>query len=111
MKKLDPKYRRLLRPFKNIFFLILVVFAVWMLFFDSNSWFIHNELNKDIKDLEKEREYYKDEIEKDRKEIKKLSSDEGVEKYGREQYNMKKENEEIYIIEYEDSLKIKTKDE
>ena len=93
------------KPFKNIFVVVFVVFAIWMLFFDSNSWFIHNELNNDIKALENEREYYKNEIEKDKKEIKKLSNDKGVEKYGREKYHMKKENEEIYIIEYEDSLK------
>jgi len=101
------KNRRFLKPFKNVVFVISLVFAVWMLFFDSNSWFIHNELNNDIKALENEREYYKNEIEKDKKEIKKLSSDKGVEKYGREKYHMKKENEEIYLIEYEDSLKNK----
>jgi len=101
------KNKRFLKPFKNVVFVISLVFAIWMLFFDSNSWFIHNELNNDIKALENEREYYKNEIEKDKKEIKKLSNDKGVEKYGREKYHMKKENEEIYIIEYEDSLKDK----
>lgn len=109
MIKLGAKYKRILKPFKNVFFVIFVIFSVWMLFFDSNSWFIHNELNNDIKDLEKEKEYYKNEIEKDREEIKKLSSEKGVEKYGREKYHMKKENEEIYLIEYEDSLKKKKK--
>ena len=99
------KNKRFLKPFKNVVFVISLVFAIWMLFFDSNSWFIHNELNNDIKALENEREYYKNEIEKDKKEIKKMSNDKGVEKYGREKYHMKKENEEIYIIEYEDSLK------
>ncbi|MCK0110078.1 septum formation initiator family protein [Flavobacteriaceae bacterium S0825] len=99
------KNKRFLKPFKNVVFVISLVFAIWMLFFDSNSWFIHNELNNDIKALENEREYYKNEIKKDKKEIKKLSNDKGVEKYGREKYHMKKENEEIYIIEYEDSLK------
>lgn len=101
------KNKRFLKPFKNVVFVISLVFAIWMLFFDTNSWFIHNELNNDIKALENEREYYKNEIEKDKKEIKKLSNDKGVEKYGREKYHMKKENEEIYIIEYEDSLKDK----
>lgn len=109
--KITDKHKRYVKPFKNIFFLIILGFAIWMLFFDSNSWFIHNELNNDIEALEKEREYYKNEIEKDKKEIKKLSSEEGVEKYGREQYHMKKENEEIYLIEYEDSLKKKKKNE
>ena len=96
---------------KNIFFIILVVFAIWMLFIDSNSLLIHRELNEDINDLEDEKEYYKKEIEKDKKAIKELSTDEGIEKMAREKYYMKKDNEDIYIIEYEDSLKTKTKDE
>ncbi len=96
---------------RNIFVLILVVFAVWMLFIDSNSLLIHRELNEDINDLEDEKEYYKKEIEKDKKAIKELSTDEGIEKLAREKYYMKKDNEDIYIIEYEDSLKTKTKDE
>ncbi|ULC60918.1 septum formation initiator family protein [Flaviramulus sp. BrNp1-15] len=96
-----------LKPFKNIFVLILVVFVVWMLFFDANSWLIHHELNTDIEALENEKEYYRKEIEKDNKDLKKLSTDEGLEKFAREEYYMKRDNEEIYIIEYEDSLKTK----
>ncbi|SFC80295.1 FtsB family cell division protein [Algibacter pectinivorans] len=94
-----------LKPFKNIFLLILVVFVVWMLFFDANSWLIHHELNTEIEDLENEKSYYKKEIEKDKKDLKKISTDEGLEKFAREAYYMKRDNEEIYIIEYEDSLK------
>ncbi|AXT19558.1 septum formation initiator family protein [Flavobacteriaceae bacterium AU392] len=111
MLKFPNKYKRFLKPFKNLFFLIFIVFSVWMLFFDSNSWFIHNELNEDIKDLEAEKAYYQNEIQKDQKDIKKLSNDKGIEKYGREKYHMKKDNEEIYIIEYEDSIKIKNENE
>jgi cell division protein FtsB len=61
--------------------------------------------------LEAEKEYYKNEIEKDKKAIQELSTDEGIEKLAREKYYMKKDNEEIYIIEYEDSLKNQKKDE
>lgn len=104
MTKINSKYKRLLKPFKNVFLLILIVFSIWMLFFDSNSWFIHHELNKDIDKLEEEKEYYQNEIKKDNKEIKKLSTEEGLEKFGRETYNMKKDGEEIYLIEYEDSI-------
>jgi len=93
------------KGFKNIFVLILAIFAIWMLFFDANSYLIHRELNKDMDALEAEKEYYKNEIEKDNKAIKELSTEEGIEKLAREKYYMKKENEEIYIIEYEDSLK------
>lgn len=101
---------KIFKPFKNIFILILAVFIVWMLFFDANSWLIHHELNTDIDALESEKEYYKKEIDKDNKAIKTLSTEEGLEKFAREEYYMKRENEEIYIIEYEDSLKTK-KDE
>lgn len=96
---------KFLKPFKNVFILILVVFIVWMLFFDANSWLIHHELNSDIDALESQKEYYQKEIEKDKKAIKKLSTEEGLEKFAREEYFMKRDSEEIFIIEYEDSLK------
>lgn len=95
----------MLKHFKNIFILIFVGFAIWMLFFDANSWLIHRELNNEIDDLDNERAYYQREIEKDRKAIKELQSDKGTEKMARETYYMKKENEDIFIIEYEDSIK------
>lgn len=110
MAKFNKKTNKYLKPFKNWFVLILVGFVVWMLFFDANSWFIHNELNNDIKALEDEKEYYKREIEKDNKAIKKLSTEDGLEKFAREEYYMKRDNEEIFIIEYEDSLKVKQND-
>ncbi|MFD2914258.1 FtsB family cell division protein [Psychroserpens luteus] len=91
--------------------MVLVVFAVWMLIFDSNSLLIHRDLNEDITDLEDEKAYYRNEIEKDKKAIKELSTEDGIEKLAREKYYMKKENEDIYIIEYEDSLKLDNKDE
>ena len=75
-----------------------------MLFFDANSWLIHRELNKEIEGLNTKKEFYEREIKSDTKEIKKLQTPEGIEKYARENYNMKKENEDIYIIA-RDSLK------
>ena len=100
-----------LKPFKNLFLIILIVFAVWMLFFDANSWLIHHELNTDIDNLETEKEYYQKEIETDNKAIKTLSTEDGIEKLAREKYYMKKDNEEIYIIEYEDSIAKQKKDD
>lgn len=95
----------MLKKPQNLFILIFVIFAVWMLFFDANSWLIHRELNHELEDLETERAYYQREIEKDNKAIKELKSEKGTERVAREKYYMKKENEDIYIIEYEDSLK------
>ncbi len=89
----------------NIYVLVLSVFVIWMVFFDTNSVFIHWELKKEIKNLEKQREFLREEIAKDKKVIEKLSDKKELEKFAREQYYLKKKNEEIYLIEYEDSLK------
>ena len=100
------RLKNIFKPFKNIFLLVTVIFIVWMLFFDANSWLIHRELNKEIDALNVKKEFYESEINSDKKEIKILQTPEGVEKYAREKYNMKKENEDIYIIET-DTLKPK----
>ncbi len=89
----------------NKYVLLLAAFAVWMFFFDSNSWFVHHELNNEISDLEKNKEYYQTEIDKDKKTINTLNDSVAIEKFAREEYYMKRENEEIFIIEYEDSLR------
>ena len=91
----------------NIYILILTVFVVWMVFFDTNSLLIHLELKREIKKLEKQKEFLEEEIAKDKEVIDRLSDPEELEKFAREQYYLKRKNEEIYIIEYEDSLKIK----
>ncbi|WP_400073637.1 septum formation initiator family protein [Zobellia russellii] len=93
----------------NMYVLVLTVFVIWMLFFDTNSLLIHLELKKEIEKLEKQQEFLKDEIANDRKILEKLSDPKELEKFAREQYFLKKKNEEIYLIEYEDSLKIKEK--
>ncbi|MDA0316156.1 MAG: FtsB family cell division protein [Flavobacteriaceae bacterium] len=100
------RLKNIFKPFKNIFLLVTIIFIVWMLFFDANSWLIHRELNKEIDALNVKKEFYESEINSDKKEIKILQTPEGVEKYAREKYNMKKENEDIYIIET-DTLKPK----
>ncbi len=96
---------------KNIFVIVLTLFIIWMLFFDAHSWLFHRELNKDIEELEYQKEHYKKEIEKDKKAIKELSTEEGIERAARENYYMKKPNEDIYIIEYEDSIAKQNNDE
>ncbi|NLN26266.1 MAG: septum formation initiator family protein [Bacteroidetes bacterium] len=103
------KKNRWLRIITNKYFIIIVLFAVWMLFFDSNSFLIHNELNQEIDGLEKNKEFYEAEIQKDRTFMEKLDDKEEMERFAREAYYMKKENEDIYIIEHADSVDIKEK--
>lgn len=98
------KNKPIVRVLSNKYFLILVTFIVWMVFFDENSFLNHQEFNKEINKLKKEKIYYKTEIESDKKLIDKLDDKEKLEKFAREEYKMKKENEDIYIIEY-DTLK------
>ena len=77
-----------------------------MVFFDSNSSLVHLELNEQISDLNKETEYFKYEIKKDKQELLKIKSDSGLEKYAREKLFMKRDNEDIFIIEF-DSTNVK----
>lgn len=89
----------------NKYALILVLFVIWMFFFDANNWFFHNELNEDIQALEESKDFHKGEILKDKAFIEKMKDSTEMEKFAREKYYLKKENEDIYIIVNEDSLK------
>lgn len=84
--------------------LILLIFLVWMFFFDGNSYLIHRELNQEKDKLEGNKEYFSKEISQDKSQINLLKDSVQLDRFAREEYFMKKENEEIYIIEYEDSI-------
>lgn len=79
----------------------LSFFAVWMLFLDNYSYFDHRVLDNQIEELEDNKSYYQDEIKKDERQIKQLKNPEQIEKYAREKYYMKKDSEDIYLIEFE----------
>lgn len=79
----------------------IAFFTGWMVFLDNYSYFDHRFLDNQISELEDNKTYYEEEIYKDEKQIKELRNPEQIEKYAREKYFMKKENEDIYIIEFE----------
>lgn len=87
--------------FSNIYVLITLLFIIWMTFFDVNSLLNHGELNNEIDKLEKSTKYYEKEIEHDQKIIKNLKDPDSLERFAREEYRMKKKNEDIYIIEFD----------
>lgn len=99
--------KRWFRVMSNKYVLILLIFAIWMLFFDANSYLVHRELNKEINDLEKNIDYFKNEIADDKEFLRRLDDSTELEKFAREQYYLKKENEDIFIIEHQDSIKKK----
>lgn len=81
-----------------------------MIFLDNYSYFDHLFLDNQVSELEDNKEYYQEEIKKDEEQIKQLKNPEQIEKYAREKYYMKKENEDIYIIELEgDSIENNSK--
>lgn len=89
----------------NRYVIVTVFFIVWMFFVDNTSFFDHRILNNEIDELENNKKYYQQEIKKDENSIKLLNNPDQTEKYAREKYYMKRDSEDIYIIEYEeDSL-------
>ena len=108
MKKLtEIKNKKWVRIISNKYLLILILFFVWMFFFDTNSFFIHQELNDDINKLENNKKVYQEEIKNDKVFIDKMKDSNEIEKFAREKYYLKKDDEDIYIIEHEDSIKNK----
>ena len=97
METIKKILKNFLRKLKNPFIFIGLLFLLWMLFFDSNSYLNHRKLSKSIKQLEKDKLHYRNEIQKDSIAIEELSSPKGLEKYVGS-YHMKKENEEIFLI-------------
>jgi len=89
----------------NIYVLVSLFFIFWMLFFDTNSLRIFWSLNKKIDDLEGQKKELLRQINDDKLFIHKLSDSLELEKFGRENYFLKKEDEDIFIIEFSDSLK------
>ena len=96
MKRLPPIFR-------NFYWVTGIGFLVWMLFLDSNDLISRFKLGSKLRNLEKEKQYYQakiKEVEEDRKEL--MTNKELLEKFAREKYLMKKETEDIFIIQEED---------
>ena len=85
----------------NLYILISVVFFIWIFFIDSNSILVNIKLNKEISELKERKDILEDQIQMDKKIISNLQNPDSLEKYAREKLYMKKENEEIFIIEFE----------
>ncbi|WP_395051685.1 septum formation initiator family protein [Flavobacterium sp.] len=85
----------------NKYVWVLLFFSTWMIFLDNYSYFDHRFLDKQIDELEDNAAYYQQEIRKDKENIRQLKNPEQTEKYAREKYYMKKDSEDIYIIQFE----------
>ena len=105
MNKIFLKLKVLIKKSLFKYLVISISFLIWMTFLDTNSLLIHAELNREIKKLKKKRDALNKEIFDDKSLIEKLNDIDSLEHYAREEYNLKKENEDIFIIEFQSENK------
>ena len=90
---------KLVRFFKNKYLLATVFFVVWILFFDHNTIFQHFGYREQLQDLKQSKQYYEEQINKTRKEVELMRTNPfWMEKVAREQYLMKREGEDVFLI-------------
>ena len=87
-------------PFlRNKYVLASFFFILWVVFFDTNNFLDRSQQMKELKQLKEDREYYMQRIEHDTRRMNELRTDlKSLEKFAREQYLMKKDNEDVFII-------------
>ena len=86
--------------FKNRYSLFFIGFIGWIVFFDSNNLIDRYFQYKQVHKLENEIKFYREKIKTDNAMLEELlSNPENLEKFAREQYLMKKENEDVFVIE------------
>ncbi len=94
---MQEKYQKYL---KSKYIITILVFIFWLLFFDNYNLLDRIQSIRANRNLIKEKEYYINKIGEDKEKLKELrTSKENLEKFAREQYLMKKDNEDIFIVE------------
>ena len=84
---------------KNKYFISTLVFLAFIAFFDDRDLVTNYHHRRQLNELQKSAEYYRQEIEKTKAELNQLKTDAAtLEKYAREKYLMKRDNEDVYII-------------
>ena len=88
---------------KNRYALTSIAFGVWMLFFDTNDAFMLYKLKSELRTIQTEKEYFNDRIIETRSDLDNLLNDNNkLEKFAREKYLMKNNDEEIFVIVMEE---------
>ncbi|MBE9599291.1 septum formation initiator family protein [Pedobacter sp. MC2016-24] len=90
---------RVLDLVRNKYFLSVAAFAVWMLFFDRNDMISQYEFRSQVNKLQEEKDFYTRETAQVKKDLNELSTNlNTAEKFAREKYFMKKDNEDVFVI-------------
>ncbi len=100
MEKLKTVWKAIRPVVLNKYLLVLLVFAILVIFFDKHNLIGRIRNQRKIERLETEIKSYENTIQENRQKIIELqSSDENLEKFAREQYMMKRPNEDVFLIE------------
>ena len=92
-------YKEILLRIKNKYILITLAFIVWISFFDTYNLVSQFKRTRALKNVQNERQYYLDEIKRDSIATMELTTDKvNLEKFAREKYLMKRDNEDIFLI-------------
>jgi cell division protein FtsB len=92
-------FKKIFKVIANKYLLTVVGLAVWLTFFDRNDVFTQYDLKQQVLKLEKERDYYLHEITSNNQAIEELNTNQkSLEKFARETYLMKKDNEDVFVI-------------
>lgn len=95
-----PKKRKWFKQLLNKYVIVSVLFVVWMLFFDQNSYLIHRDLDKQIKELKHDKRTFTEKLEKEKQKIDRMKKDSNeIERVARERHLLKKADEDIFIVE------------
>ncbi len=98
MKPVAAKMRnsKLLR---NKYVIALVLFLLWITFFDQNNLVQHRRNKQRLKALKEQQDYYRVKIEEDHLKMEELrSGEDNLEKYAREQFNMTRSDEDLFLV-------------
>ncbi|MGE9516238.1 MAG: FtsB family cell division protein [Solitalea-like symbiont of Acarus siro] len=84
---------------RNKYKIVIVIFLLWMLFFDDYNLFFVYKSSRKLSQIKAEQIKYKDSIDVINKDIDRLNNDsETIEKYARENLLMLKPNEDLFIV-------------
>tara|TARA_B100001113_G_C20983386_1_gene567129 strand:- start:396 stop:707 length:312 start_codon:yes stop_codon:yes gene_type:complete len=96
------KSSKFFKLISNLYVLTSIVFFIWIFFIDSNSILVNLKLKKEINELKERKSLLEKQIKIDKSIISNLNNPDSLEKYAREKLYMKKDNEDIYIIEFKE---------
>ncbi len=91
--------KSIMRVMRSKYVIALAFFIIWMLFFDPRDWGLIYQRQQKLDNLKQSEKTMAIKIADTRKELALLkTSAQTIEKYAREKYYMKKDNEDVFIV-------------